>query len=65
MIKLTKLNGDEFIVNAEMIRFVENRPDTYVTLTSNDRIIVRESADEVVKRAIAYARAVRIQPLAN
>ncbi len=65
MIKLTKLNGDEFIVNAEMIRFVEDRPDTYVTLTSNDRIIVRESVDEVIKRAIAYARAVRTLPLAN
>lgn len=59
MIKLTRLNGEEFIVNAEMIRFVESRPDTYVTLTSNDRLIVRESVDEVVRRSIAWARAVR------
>ena len=65
MIKLTKLNGDEFIVNADMVRFVENRPDTYITLTSGDRIIVQESADEVVKRVIAYARAVRSLPLAG
>lgn len=59
MIKLTRLNGEEFVVNAEMIRFVESRPDTYVTLTSNDRLIVRESVDEVIKRSIAWARAVR------
>ena len=59
MIKLTRLNGDEFIVNAELIRFVESRPDTYVTLTSNDRFIVRESVEEVVKRSLAYSRAVR------
>ncbi len=59
MIKLTRLNGDEFVVNAELIRFVESRPDTYVTLTSDDRLIVRESVDEVVKRSIAYSRAIR------
>ena len=64
MIKLTKLNGDEIVVNAEMIRFVESRPDTYITLTSNDRLIVREPVAEVIKRAIGYARAVRALPAA-
>lgn len=59
MIKLTRLNGDEFVVNAELIRCVERRPDTYITLVSNDRLIVRESVEEVVRRSIAYARAVR------
>ena len=59
MIKLTRLNGEEFVLNAELIRYVERRPDTYVTLTSNDRVIVRESVEEVVKRAIAYGRALR------
>jgi flagellar protein FlbD len=62
MIKLTRLNGDEVVVNAELIRFVESRPDTFVTLTTNDRLIVREPVAEVVKRAIAYARAVRGLP---
>ncbi len=62
MIKLTKLNGQQFVVNAELIRFVESRPDTYVTLTSNDRFLVRETVEEVVKRSIAYSRAVRTLP---
>jgi flagellar protein FlbD len=62
MIKLTRLNGDEFIVNAELIRFVESRPDTFITLTGNDRLIVREPVPEVIKRVIAYARAVRSLP---
>ncbi len=62
MIKLSKLNGDEFVVNAELIRFVESRPDTYITLTTDDRIIVRESVGEVVKRSIAYSRAIRTLP---
>ena len=65
MIKLTKLNGDEFVVNAELIRYIESLPDTYITLTSDDRFIVRESADEVIKRSIAYSRAVRMLPIAG
>ena len=59
MIKLTRLNGDEFVLNASLIRFVESRPDTYITLTSNDRLIVRETVDEVVKRSLEYSRTIR------
>lgn len=62
MIQLTRLNGQKFVVNAELIRFVESRPDTYVILTTNDRFIVRETMEEVVKRSIAYSRAVRMVP---
>ncbi|HET6326787.1 MAG TPA: flagellar FlbD family protein [Planctomycetaceae bacterium] len=62
MIKLTRLNGEEFVVNADLIRFVEGRPDTYVTLLSNERVIVKEPVAEVVRRAIAYSRAVRSLP---
>ena len=62
MIKLTRLNGEEFVVNAELIRFVESRPDTYVTLTTDDRLIVRESVEEVMQRVISYARHIRMLP---
>lgn len=59
MIKLTRLNGEELVVNADLIRFVESRPDTYVSLTTNDRLIVRESMEEVVRRVLAWTRTVR------
>lgn len=62
MIKLTRLNGEEFVINAELIQSVESRPDTFITLTSTDRLIVRESVEEVVKRSIAYSRAIRLVP---
>jgi flagellar protein FlbD len=32
MIKVTRLDGEPFLLNAEMIRFVESRPDTFITL---------------------------------
>lgn len=60
MIRLTRLNGDEFVVNADLIRFVERRPDTYITLTTSERVIVRETLEEVVRRSLAWARAVRM-----
>lgn len=60
MIKLTRPNGEEFVLNAELIRFVESRPETYVTLTTNDRLQVRESMDEVIRRSVDYARRIRL-----
>ncbi len=64
MIKLTRLSGEEFILNADLIRFIEIGPDTYITLTTNDRLVVRETADEVVRRTIEFARSVRLLPAA-
>ena len=54
MIKLTRLDGQAFILNADLIRYVEARPDTFVTLTSGERIVVGESMDRVVELAVEY-----------
>jgi flagellar protein FlbD len=57
MIKLTRLGGEEFVLNADLIRYIEARPDTFITLTIGDRVVVEESMDEVLRRAIEYQRA--------
>jgi flagellar protein FlbD len=54
MIRLTHLNAEPFILNAELIRYIEARPDTFITLTTGDRLVVKESMDEVMERAIRY-----------
>jgi flagellar protein FlbD len=54
MIKLTRLDGKPFVLNAELIRYVEERPDTFVTLTTGERILVSESMDQVVELAVRY-----------
>lgn len=59
MIRLTHLTGKPFVVNAELVKFVEETPDTVITMRDGDRIVVREKADEVVERAIQYSRSVR------
>ncbi|MFH0911897.1 MAG: flagellar FlbD family protein [Planctomycetota bacterium] len=60
MIQLTRLSGDKFVVNAEYIKFIESTPDTILTLRDGDKILVQESPDTVVERAVAYARSIRI-----
>ena len=59
MIALTKLNGTNVIVNAELIKMIEHTPDTLVTLTTGDHLMVKEDVDEVVERAVEYARRIR------
>lgn len=62
MIKLTRLDGEVFVLNAELIRYVESRPDTYVTLVSGERVLVRESMDEVMQRAVGYQQSKHLLP---
>ncbi len=62
MIQLTRLDGEEFILNAELIKYVEHRPDTFITLTMGDRIVVGESPEEVLERTIDYHRNKRLMP---
>jgi flagellar protein FlbD len=56
MIRLTRLNKNELVINAEMIEFVEAIPDTIVTLTSGKKIMVFEPVDTVVERIVEYKR---------
>jgi len=54
MIKLRKLNGKEFVVNCELIQYIEETPDTVLTLTTGQKIIVTETADEIINKVIEY-----------
>jgi flagellar protein FlbD len=62
MIKLTRLDGEPFILNADLIRYIESRPDTFVTLTTGERVVVTETMDEVVERAIRYQQTKHLIP---
>lgn len=59
MILLTRLNGQQFVINAEKIRYIESTPDTIVCCDTGDKVMVKESLQEVTKRAIDYARVIR------
>jgi flagellar protein FlbD len=59
MIALTRLNNQAFVVNADLIKFIESTPDTMITLTTGDRLIVQESAVDVIRKVIDYGRLLR------
>ena len=54
MILVTRFDGSELVVNVDLILTIERTPDTVLTLTTGDRIMVRESLEEIVERAVTY-----------
>jgi flagellar protein FlbD len=58
MIRLTRLNNQPLIVNSDLIKFVEQSPDTLITLITGEKIVVRESAEDVLARVIEFRRSV-------
>lgn len=58
MIRVTRINGVDFVINAELIEFIDCTPDTVITLTNGDKFIVRDSLDEVIDKVLAYRRAI-------
>ncbi len=62
MILLTRLDGERFVLNAELIRYVESRPDTFVTLTTGDRVVVKNTMEEVLDLAVQYQQSKHLIP---
>lgn len=56
MIKLNNLNGKEIAINAELVETIEAKPDTTITLTTGNKILVRESVDEVISKIKQYRK---------
>jgi Flagellar protein (FlbD). len=61
VINVTKLNGDEFTVNADMIEFIEETPDTVISLISGKKVVVKERKDEIIEKVIDYKRKIFIK----
>ena len=56
MIRLTRLDNTEIVINAELIETVENAPDTIITTTTKRRYIVKETVDEVIDKVTLYRK---------
>ncbi len=54
MIEVTRMNNTTLLVNAELIEFIEETPDTMITMASGHKIIVKESRQEIKNRVILY-----------
>ena len=58
MIKVTKLNGRELVVNADLIEFIEATPDTVITLADGRKMVVAEAPHEIVERSKMFRASV-------
>lgn len=62
MIKLTRLNQQIVAINPENILWADASPDTTLCLTGGEKVLIRESLDELLDRVIAYQRLIRCDP---
>lgn len=61
MIPLTRLDGRSIVVNADMIQWIEQTPDTVISLVHGDKVLVREAMEEIVSRVVSFKRRVNEQ----
>jgi flagellar protein FlbD len=58
MITVTRLNHTPIVINPDLIVFIEETPDTIITLSNGEKIVVQEKVGEVIKRVMQYRRSI-------
>ena len=58
MIRLTRLNHTPVVVNADLIEHIEITPDTVISLTTGQKMVVLESSSEVIERTVEFRRSI-------
>lgn len=56
MIQLTRLNNTAISINSDLIKLVEQSPDTVITLLNGEKILVRETAEQILDRIVQFRR---------
>ena len=56
MIQLTRLNKKSIVVNSDLIEFIENAPDTVITLVTGEKVVVTETIEEIIDRIVLFRR---------
>ena len=62
MIVVKKINGEEMIVNCDLIETIEFSPHAVMSLTTGEKLIVDETRDELLRKVIDYKRAIHRKP---
>ena len=60
MIRVTRLNGEHFALNADLIERVEGHPDTVITLHEGTKYVVAESVDQVIREIRDYRASIQM-----
>ena len=62
MIRLTRINHVPLVLNSDLIEHVEITPDTVIAMTTGQKFMVLETADEVIEKVIDFRRTIANQP---
>ena len=54
MIKLTRLNNSTIYLNPDLIKIIEETPDTVIRLVNDDHFLVQENTEEIIEKIVAY-----------
>jgi flagellar protein FlbD len=63
MIQLTRLNSTRLALNSDLIKYVEESPDTVITLLNGEKLVVRETTEQVIERVRDFRRSVVVAGL--
>ena len=62
MIVVKKINGQEIVVNCDLIETMEFTTHAVLSLTTGEKVIVNETRDDLLKKIIDYKRAIHQRP---
>ena len=65
MIQLTRLNNARLAVNCDLIKYVEAAPDTVITLLNGEKLVVRETTEQVIERVRDFRRSILLGSVAG
>jgi len=63
VIPVTRFDGSEIVLNIDLVQWIEQTPDTVISLTNGERLLVREKTEEIVRRAIAFRHTIASGPV--
>jgi flagellar protein FlbD len=65
MIQLTKINGAGIVVNPDLIEYIEETPDTVITITNGDKVVVKDRMVDIIDKVVRYRRLISAVILAE
>ena len=65
MIQLTKINGAGIVVNPDLIEYIEETPDTVLTITNGDKVVVKDRMVDIIDKVVRYRRLISALVLAE
>jgi flagellar protein FlbD len=58
MIQLTKINGAPIVLNSDLIEYIEETPDTVITMTNGEKVVVQDRMVDIIDKVVRFRRVI-------